>query len=112
MSPQTASDSRFPRSAHCPYFQGTAELVGKRWTAAILRTLLAGCSRFGEISAAIPGLSNRMLAERLEELQVAGLVSVSHTPRPIYTLTERGRDLRRILAEVEEWNYRWGEASR
>jgi DNA-binding HxlR family transcriptional regulator len=108
---KTTSESRFPRSPHCPNFQATAELVGKRWNAAILRTLLAGCSRFGEISAEIPGLSNRLLAERLEELQEAGLVSASHNPRPLYTLTERGSDLRGILAEVEAWNYRWGEAS-
>jgi DNA-binding HxlR family transcriptional regulator len=111
VNPRTSFETRFPPSAHCPNFQATAELVGKRWTAAILRTLLAGCSRFGEISAAIPGLSNRLLAERLEELQEAGLVSATHNPRPLYALTERGTDLRSILAEVEAWNYRWGEAS-
>jgi DNA-binding HxlR family transcriptional regulator len=85
-----------------------AELVGKRWTAAVLRTLFAGCSRFGEIIDAVPGLSHRLLSERLLELEQAGLVVASDDQRPRYSLSERGRDLRPILAEIEEWNQRWG----
>jgi DNA-binding HxlR family transcriptional regulator len=104
----TPSHSDFPPTAHCKDFQRVAELVGKRWTAAVLRTLFAGCSRFGEIVAAVPGLSNRLLTERLNELEDAGLVVASDEPRPRYSLTERGRDLKGILAEIEEWNQRWG----
>lgn len=97
----------FPHSAHCEYFQATMELVGKRWTASILRTLFAGCSRFTEMAQAIPGISNRLLSERLEELQAAGLVASTQDARSVYSLTEKGRDLRRALAEIERWNQTW-----
>ena len=97
----------FPDTPHCALFQRTVELVGKRWTAAILRTLLAGCSRFGEIIDAIPGLSHRLLSERLDELEKAGLVISGKGARPLYTLTEQGRDLQFALAALEAWNRRW-----
>jgi DNA-binding HxlR family transcriptional regulator len=103
---RSATD-RFPVSSHCPHFQTVVELVGKRWTGAILRSLFAGCSRFGEIVEAIPGLSHRLLTERLAELQQAGLVRASEDRRPLYGLTDKGRDLRRVLAEFEAWNTRW-----
>lgn len=97
----------FPPSPHCDYFQATIELIGKKWTGAILRTLFAGCSRFSEIAAAVPGLSNRLLAERLGELQSAGLVVASDEVRPVYSLSEKGRGLRRVLSEIETWNQTW-----
>lgn len=100
----------FPHNAYCPYFQGTFELVGKRWTAAILRSLFAGRSRFTEIVASVPGLSNRLLAERLNELIAAGVVATGDRVAGGYALTDRGRDLHRVLAEVEYWNHRWLEA--
>lgn len=83
------------------------ELLGKRWTAAILRTLFAGCSRFTEIVDAVPGLSNRLLSERLGELLEAELVTASGGARPVYSLTPRGRDLGAALSEIEAWNLRW-----
>ncbi|MEI2651546.1 MAG: helix-turn-helix domain-containing protein [Microthrixaceae bacterium] len=61
-------------SAYCPVFQDAVELIGRRWTGAIVRTLLAGSTRFGEILARIPGLSDRLLSERLRELEAAGVV--------------------------------------
>ena len=97
----------FPDSAHCEGFRATIELIGKKWTGAILRTLFAGCSRFTEISEAVPGLSNRLLSERLDELKAAGLVVSNGDPRPFYSLTEKGRDLRDVLADVDAWNQRW-----
>ncbi len=99
--------SPFPHSAHCESFQVTIELVGKRWTASILRTLFSGCSRFGEIIDSVPGLSNRLLSERLDELQDAGLVVAAADTRPLYSLTEKGRDLRQALSEIEAWNHKW-----
>lgn len=100
---------QFPKSAHCEYFQATMELVGRRWTASILRTLFAGCSRFTEIARAIPGLSHRLLSERLAEMQEAGLVVAGDGP--YYSLTDKGRDLRGALSEVEAWNDRWLEGA-
>lgn len=101
--------SAFPTSAHCEHFQATVELIGKKWTAAILRTLFAGCSRFSEIAAAVPGLSHRLLSERLNELQTAGLVVAGGGARPVYSLTDKGRDLRGVLSEVDTWNRTWLE---
>lgn len=89
----------------------TIELVGKRWTGAILRTLFAGCHRFGEIVDAVPGLSHRLLSERLEDLETAGVVAATVAEgRPLYSLTDRGHDLKDALAAFEAWNNRWGPA--
>jgi DNA-binding HxlR family transcriptional regulator len=99
---------QFPPSVYCPYFQRTLELIGRRWTAAILRTLFAGKARFTDIESSIPGLSARLLSRRLSELVQAGLVEAPGGSRQgAYALTERGLDLRRALAELEEWNQRW-----
>jgi DNA-binding HxlR family transcriptional regulator len=68
----------------------------------------SGCSRFDEIVAAVPGLTNRLLSKRLTELEDAGLVVVCEEPRPRYSLTELGRYLNGILAGVADWNQRWG----
>jgi DNA-binding HxlR family transcriptional regulator len=82
-------------------------LLGKRWSGIIIVTLLAGPARFSQLSRLIPGVSERMLSERLTELAVAGLVrrQVDEGP-PVnvrYGLTERGEALRPALAELERW---------
>lgn len=82
--------------------------MGRRWTASILRVLLSGAARFSDIARLIPGLSNRLLSERLRELMDAGLVTVTRRGRITeYRLTPRGRDLRRVFEAVDAWNTRW-----
>jgi DNA-binding HxlR family transcriptional regulator len=99
---------QFPDTPYCPYFQRTLELIGRRWTAAILRCLFAGDHRFSQILGAIPGLSARLLTERLHELIAADLVMTpTDGPRGTYYLTERGEDLREAFASLEAWNDRW-----
>jgi DNA-binding HxlR family transcriptional regulator len=99
---------QFPPSVYCPYFQRTLELIGRRWTAAILRTLFAGKARFTDIESSVPGLSARLLSRRLTELVQAGLVEEPSGARHgAYALTKRGLDLRAALAELEAWNQRW-----
>jgi DNA-binding HxlR family transcriptional regulator len=99
-------------SAYCPVFQDAVELIGRRWTGAIVRTLLAGSTRFGEILARIPGLSDRLLSERLRELEAAGVVKRTVFPEvPVrieYELTEKGRELEAIVAAISGWADRWG----
>ncbi len=96
---------------YCPYFQATLELIGRRWTGSILRALCMRAMRFGEISREIPGLSNRLLAERLKELEDAGLVERSHDIQDlVYRLTSAGHDLESLFREVDRWNERWVEA--
>lgn len=98
---------RFPRNEFCPRFQETFELLGKRWTAAILRAVFSGRVRFVDIAEAVPGLSNRLLVERLNDLVDAGLLVRGRSGEGGYGLTAKGRDLRGILEEVEDWNRRW-----
>jgi DNA-binding HxlR family transcriptional regulator len=100
-----------PRSAFCPYYHRAIELVGARWTGAIVRALLAGLTRFGEISEAVPGLSDRMLSERLKELEAEGIAERHVSPsRPVsveYRLTEKGRSLASIVEAVSDWATEW-----
>jgi len=100
------------RTAFCATYQRTVELIGRRWTGAIVRALLSGVTRFSDLSETVPGLSDRMLAERLKELEAEGIVLrtvVPETPvRVEDSLTDKGRDLDGIIAAVACWAERWG----
>jgi DNA-binding HxlR family transcriptional regulator len=96
----------------CPRYHEAVELVGKRWTGAILYVLLhGGRQRFTEIAQAVPDLSDRLLSERMKELEARGIVerTVSDcTPVKVsYELTEKGRQLAPALAELKAWADRW-----
>ncbi|MFN8668241.1 MAG: helix-turn-helix domain-containing protein [Gemmatimonadaceae bacterium] len=100
--------------ALCPRFHRAVELIGKRWTGAILRILLGGRTRFNAIAAAIPDMSDRMLAERLRELEHEGLIErivVPETPvRVEYELTDKGRGLDEAFCALARWAEKFGEA--
>jgi DNA-binding HxlR family transcriptional regulator len=96
----------------CPRLHETVELVGKRWSGAIIYVLLqGGTMRFSEIGHAVPDLSDRLLSERLKELESRGIVERRvHDGTPVkveYELTERGRDLRDALLQLKAWGDRW-----
>jgi len=97
--------------AFCPYYHRAVELIGRRWTGAILRAMLVGVSRFSDLTGAIPGLSDRMLSERLKELEAEGLVVrlvIPETPVRIeYHLTEKGRALWSVIEAVSGWAEEW-----
>jgi DNA-binding HxlR family transcriptional regulator len=101
------------RPACCPHFHRAVELVGKRWTGAILYVLLHhdGPLRFSEIAHAVPDLSDRLLSERMKELERCGIVARKvATTSPVrveYALTDRGRDLEPALAQLKHWADRW-----
>jgi DNA-binding HxlR family transcriptional regulator len=101
-------------TAFCPEFQTAVEIIGRRWSGAILRALFAGCTRFGEVTTAIPGLSDRLLSERLKELETVGIVRREVTPatpvRVEYHLTEKGRDLVPVVRALSDWAERWAGA--
>lgn len=96
---------------YCPKYDAAAELLGKRWTGLIIRTLLAGPKRFGEIRSMVPDLSDRLLSERLKELEENQIVErVIHTGRPvvvIYQLTAKGRDMESVVEAIQAWAERW-----
>jgi DNA-binding HxlR family transcriptional regulator len=98
--------------ALCARFHAAVELVGRRWTGAVIQLLLDGRMRYAELRGAIPDISDRMLSERLRELESEGIVArlvIPETPvRVEYELTEKGRALERALAEIGKWAERWG----
>jgi len=100
--------------AFCPYFHRAVELIGRRWTGAIVRAMLCGIGRFGELTEAIPDLSDRMLSERLKELEAEGIVArtvIPSTPVRIeYQLTPKGLALAPILEAISVWAGDWAVA--
>jgi DNA-binding HxlR family transcriptional regulator len=95
----------------CRRFHTAIELIGARWTGAILRALFTGRHRYAQIRAAVPGLSDTMLADRLRSLEADGLVErrvIPSSPVQVeYHLTEKGRDLEPVLDAVLSWAHRW-----
>ncbi len=103
------------KSAACSTFQHAVELIGRKWTGVILRALLLGVVRFSDLRSAIPDLSDRMLSERLKELESEGLVQrkvIPDTPvRVEYHLTEKGRALGMVIETIGHWAQDWLEKS-
>ncbi|WP_233255389.1 winged helix-turn-helix transcriptional regulator [Naasia lichenicola] len=99
--------------AECRRFTSAVELIGKRWSSGILLAIARGASRFSEIVAVVDGLSDRLLAQRLRELEATGLVRrtvIPSTPVQVrYALTERGRELLESLQPLARWGQRWLE---
>jgi DNA-binding HxlR family transcriptional regulator len=95
----------------CPRYHHAMELIGRRWTGAILRVLINGPHRFNEVLATIPGLSDRLLSERLRELEAEGVVIrhvLSGPPvRVEYSLSERGHDLEQVIRAISTWAEKW-----
>jgi DNA-binding HxlR family transcriptional regulator len=95
----------------CPHFHKAVEMVGKRWSGAILAAMVEGPRRFGEISERVPGMSDRLLSQRLREMEAEGLVErtveAGSPVRVSYSLTEKGADLDPALRELRAWGRRW-----
>lgn len=95
----------------CARFHRAVELIGSRWTGAIIQTLLQGKTRYALIKAAIPDITDRMLSERLRSLEAEDLVTrwvIADTPvRVEYELTDKGRSLEDALREIGTWAERW-----
>jgi DNA-binding HxlR family transcriptional regulator len=101
-------------AACCPLYHQAVELIGKRWTGAIVGVLLAegeGGLRFSEIAHCVPQLSDRLLSERMKELEARGVVRrevIDGPPvRVEYSLTEMGCELGPALGELKVWANRW-----
>src|ERR1700757_5029844 len=96
-----------PATGCCPFYHEAVELVGRRWTGAILRVLMEGPLRFSEIAQAVPELLDRLLSERMKELEARGIVQRTVHPGPPvrveYSLSEMGQELEPALSELQEW---------
>jgi len=97
----------------CPRFHKAIELIGGRWTGALVRLLMGGRARFAELRDAIPDISDRMLSDRLRVLDAEGIVSRHVLPDPPihveYELTQKGRELQKSLEAIGVWAERWIE---
>lgn len=97
----------------CARFHHAVELIGKRWTGAIISSMLTRSLCFNEFLAVVPGLSDRLLTERLRELESQGLVRrtvIAGPPvRVSYELTQSGKDLEPVIEALGKWAERWVE---
>ena len=115
LAPESTGE-KAPDIAHdpavvCAVYHQAIELIGKRWTGAIVSILFRGPVRFHTLVGAVPGMSERLCADRLRELEVAGLVSRHVLPGPPvgveYALTDAGLALQESLSALGEWAHRW-----
>jgi DNA-binding HxlR family transcriptional regulator len=97
---------------YCPIAR-TSELFAERWTPILVRNLLAGCRTFGELMAGAPGISRALLAQRLELLELHGIIvketSAAARHRFAYALTDKGRELKAVTDAMGTWGARWLE---
>jgi DNA-binding HxlR family transcriptional regulator len=95
----------------CPQFHRASELIGRRWTGAIIFVLLATRCRFATLRDAIPDITDRMLSDRLQELEQEGVVErtvIPDTPvRVEYALTKKGRALAPAIEAIGLWAHKW-----
>ena len=108
------SDSHPTDNGCCPHYHLAVELIGRRWTGAIVAVLLAdGPHRFSELRDGVPGVSDRVLSQRMRELESAAIVSRAVDPGPPvcvrYALTEKGEGLRDAVQALEQWGRQWAE---
>lgn len=95
----------------CEHFQRAAEIVARRWNPQLIRVLLFGPRRFGEIRERIPGISDTLLSERLKQLETEGIVERTvHGGRPVvieYSLSSSGMALSKAIEALGEWAERF-----
>jgi DNA-binding HxlR family transcriptional regulator len=95
----------------CPRFHRASELIGRRWTGAIIYVLLKSRCRFATLRGAIPEITDRMLSDRLQELEQEGIVERTVLPEPPirveYELTKKGRELATAMDAIAEWAEKW-----
>ena len=97
----------------CPRYEHAVQILGKRWTGLLLNALMEGPRRFCELTAIVERLSDRVLSDRLRELEMEGIVSrVVYPQIPVrveYQLTEKGRALKPVIDAIHAWAEHWVE---
>ncbi|MBO9596676.1 MAG: helix-turn-helix transcriptional regulator [Cohnella sp.] len=98
-------------SKMCPKYESAAELLGKKWTGLIIRVLLGGPKRFKDIKEQIPDMSDKMLTDRMKELEALGILTRTVYPEmPVrieYELTEKGHQLEEVIVSIQNWGETW-----
>jgi DNA-binding HxlR family transcriptional regulator len=110
MSTRTVTEP-MERPPCCGLFHRAVELVGKRWTGAIISVLMDGPLRFSEVRLLVPDLSDRLLSERMKELEAEGIVerrAAAGAPMHVqYALTPKGRALEPAVRALKDWAQAW-----
>ncbi len=95
----------------CPRYRTAIELIGRKWSGAILRALLSGTTQFSEFAAVVPGVSDRLISVRLKEFETAGIIERIVIPeKPVriqYRLTPKGAALAGVVVAVTQWADEW-----
>ncbi len=94
----------------CPISMAS-ELLCTRWTIIVLREFMCGSTRFNDLKRGVPRMSPTLLSKRLKELQEAGIITATVTPRgPEYRLTDAGEDLKPLVMSMGKWGQKWIES--
>lgn len=100
----------------CPGYNRAVEIIGRRWAGAVIRAMLGGAVRFSEIRDAADGITDRMLSQRLKDLEAEGVLLRTVQPEtPVrieYHLTDKGRDLADVVGAISQWADQWQMARR
>jgi len=101
-----------PNASHiCPKYEHAIQLLGKRWTGLLLYALMEGPQRFCELTSTVEGLSDRVLSDRLRELELEGIIERTVYPQiPVrveYKLTDKGRALEPVVQAIHQWAEKW-----
>lgn len=98
-------------SKMCPKYESAIDVLGKKWTGLIIRVLLGGPKRFKDIKEQIPDMSDRILTERVKELEHCDILErhvYPETPVRIeYELTQKGKDLQGVIQSIQNWGEKW-----
>jgi DNA-binding HxlR family transcriptional regulator len=109
--PTTSEITKNSADPICPRYEHAIQLLGKRWTGLLLYTLLNGPQRFCELTATVEGLSDRVLSDRLRELEEEGVVERIVYPQiPVrveYQLTEKGKAFGPVVEAIHKWAEVW-----
>lgn len=110
-APTAPPQAAYVTTETCTQFQLAVEFLGRRWVGAIIYVLLDGPCRFNELLARVPNLSDRLLTERLRELESPGIVTREVYPGPpvrvVYELTAAGRALSDVISGLVRWSHDW-----
>ncbi len=100
---------------YCALARGL-DVIGERWTLLLIRDLLLGPKRYTDLLAGLPGIGTNLLADRLRELEGAGLIERGVLPPPagstVYQLTEVGKALEPVMVALGRWGARFMGAPR
>lgn len=96
---------------YCPLYRRAIEIIGRKWSGAILRAMLSGTTQFSEFADVIPGVSDRLVSVRLKEFESEGFVERIVIPdKPVriqYRLTPKGKALGPVVLTVSAWAEEW-----